>query len=195
MPRLSTAFLALCLALPQGALAADANGRFAAEGVGGSKCSDLTKAYEARDRQVLTVYASWADGFFTGFNISEDDTFDLTPWQGSGLTLSRLTAFCGRNPDAPFVEAAGKFMSVLKANRLTEGSEMIELRHGETMMTMYGAMLPRLKTALDEAGHPVEGPGDSFDDTFISALEAYQKEKGIEVTGLPDQPTLNALMR
>ena len=55
-------------------------------------------------------------------------------------------------------------------------------------------MLPRIRTALADAGYdPGEDTGD-FTFELSSALRRFQSDAGLAASGLPDQVTLNALL-
>jgi hypothetical protein len=175
--------------------AADATGGFAVDGVGSRTCADLSKASTEKDVKLMSAFASWTDGFMTGYNIHQPDTFDITPWQTVELTLTKIGVFCKDNPAVPFVEAVGKLTSVLRDGRLTQGDELVLLRAGKQGIYIYGSMLPRIKAALEKQSIPVSSGEGVFDTEFSTALKKFQGREKLPESGLPDQPTLNALLR
>lgn len=171
--------------------AADADGNFAVDGAGRAPCGDLVAALKESNGPAVAAYAGWVDGFLTAMNVSRDDTFDLTPWQTTTLTVSKLSAFCEANPDMPLVNAVGRYMSTLQPNRLIKGSDLVRVSVGETAVFLYPETLTRMADALAAAGYSV--PDGPFGEGHAFTLRAYQTDKGLSPTGLPDQPTLNAL--
>jgi hypothetical protein len=174
---------------------ADATGGFAVDGVGSRLCSDLSKAATDKDVRMMSAFASWTDGFMTGYNIHQPDTFDITPWQTVELTLTKIGVFCQDNPTVPFVEAVGKLTTVLRDGRLTEGDDLILLRAGTQGVYIYKSMIPRIKASLEQQSIPVSSAEGAFDTAFSDALKKFQGREKLPESGLPDQPTLNALLR
>lgn len=185
---------ALTLALTAAAEAADTSGAYAVDGLGSRRCADLTAAFAGKDQVLLGGFAAWTDGFITGYNVSTPGTFDVTPWQTVELTLARLDAYCRGHGEEPFIEALGKLIAVMRDGRLETADELVLLRQGKQGVYVYSTMLGRISAALTTAGFAVKTPPGRFDPDFAAALQAFQKSKGIPESGLPDQPTLNALL-
>lgn len=186
---------ALSMFVPALAQAADSTGGFAVDGIGARSCADLTKAAADQDVKTMAAFASWTDGFMTGYNIHQPETFDITPWQTVELTVSKLGVFCKENPDIPFVEAAGKLTTVLRDGRLTQSDTLVLLRSGKQGTYVYTSMIPRIKAALEQRDIAVSSGEGVFDAAFSKALMAFQAAEKLPQSGLPDQPTLNALLR
>ncbi len=189
----SFAVLSLCLAVPAPAPAADAAGRFAVDGPGAASCADFLRARDAGGA-ALAGFAGWAAGFISAVNVFTPDTYDVTPWQTVELVTAMLAAHCARATDQPFVEATGALVGALTADRLTTLSPIVQARKGGTSVVLYAAILDDVRARLNRAGHD-PGSGSGFDAAFAGALSDWQKANGVPVTGLPDQPTLNDLMR
>lgn len=177
------------------AWSADDSGAYAVDGVGSRTCADLSKAFETRDDRLLGAFAAWTDGFMTGYNVHSAQTFDITPWQTVELTLTKMNVFCKDNPQTAFVEALGKLIAVLREGRLLQADALVLLRSGKQGVYMYRTMIPRLKAALQAEGFAVASPDGAFDDAMAIALKGFQRREGIAESGLPDQPTLNALLK
>jgi peptidoglycan hydrolase-like protein with peptidoglycan-binding domain len=186
---------AIVFSMPAVLQAADSTGGFAVDGIGARSCADLTKAASEKDVKMMAAFASWTDGFMTGYNIHQPDTFDITPWQTVELTLTKIGVFCNDNPDAPFVEAAGKLTAILRDGRLAQSDSLVLLRAGKQGTYVYSSMIPRIKAGLEQHNIAVSSADGDFDAAFSAALKTFQAAEKLPQSGLPDQPTLNALLR
>lgn len=174
--------------------AADTNGSFGADGIGGQPCSAFTEAADKRDRVLIAAYAGWAGGFITSYNALTPDTYDVTPWQTGELILAKLDKHCRAFPEKPFVEALGTLVSILHKDRLTEASPLVQVSAGGKGIPMPRAVLARVRSVIEaDRGSPITTPEGEFDQAFAIAITAYQTKKGVAQTGLPDQATLNAM--
>lgn len=191
MPRL-TPSLALWACLAAAPLwAADADGNFAVDGAGRAPCSDLVKAIKDQDGQSIATFAGWIDGFLTAMNVNQDDTFDLTPWQTTTLSISKMNAFCEANPDMALVNALGRYMNTLMPVRLTQGADLVRVENEGRAVFLYPDVLTRMADALLAAGYSL--PDGDFGPGHAATLRAFQTDRGLTPSGLPDQATLNAL--
>lgn len=93
---------------------------------------------------------------------------------------------------SPYIEGLAKLVAVLKADRLTASDQLV--RSGTQGTYLYRGMLTKIRAALQAAGVNVASPEGSFDESFVAALKSYQAKIGLPTSGLPDQPTLNALL-
>ncbi|MDZ7752731.1 MAG: peptidoglycan-binding protein [Gammaproteobacteria bacterium] len=175
--------------------AADPEGRFAVDGVGSRQCEDFIKAVKSEDAVLLQAFGSWTNGFFTGANVYEEDTFDVTPWQTSELLLAKLVKYCEANPKKRYVNAVGRLLTALKPERLSRSSELVSPRVEQRAVFVYRETLERVREALVEAGYDVPETVAEFGPEFADALVAFQRDRKLPLTGLPDQPTLNALFQ
>ena len=180
---------ALTLTLPLPALASDADGQFAVDGIGRAACSDLIAAVETEDLPALNAFGSWTSGFLSATNALSDQTFDVTPWQTEALILTQLRNFCAQNPDTLFVRAVGRLVQSLAPARLVASSKMQTVGEGDEAIALYQTVVQGVRDALTEAGFP-PAEGDAG---LAQALTDYQADRGIEQTGLPDQRTLTTL--
>ena len=62
-------------------------------------------------------------------------------------------------------------------------------------MIIYKAILLRAQELLASAGYYSGTPDGQFGPATQEALESYQRELKLEITGLPDQRTLLSLFR
>jgi len=173
--------------------AADENGSFAVDGVGSQTCRAYIDAIDSKDQRLLAAYASWMQGFVTGYNVLAEETFDITPWQSPELLILKMQSFCNANPETPFVRGVGGLIASLQANRISELSEKVDIRQDGQTLSLYREVLDAVRNTLGELGYDVPETSDSYDARFVAAVEAFQKDKNMPITGLPDQATLNAL--
>jgi hypothetical protein len=184
---------ALCIGSVQVAAAADKDGAFAIDGIGSQPCSRFSEAAAAKDDKSVITYISWMNGFISGHNLHTDGTFDVTPWQTTELLILKMQAFCQANPETPFAQGVGGLIGSLAPHRLQSASEKVSVRNRDKAVVLYRETLESIRLALGNKGYKVPARSNDFDETFAAALEAFQADTKVPVTGLPDQLTLNAL--
>lgn len=187
--------LGICLSLfAAPALAADADGRFVVEGAGRISCA---RFLQEQDQTSSVFYAAfgWIDGYATAFNTLRDDTFDITPWETTELLLLKLSVHCKAHPDVSLGDSVAALMRSLDDKRLRAFSPPSQARKGDTVVVLYAEMFRRIAEALVAQGYLAEGERTEFDTPMGLALLQFQNDKGLVASGLPDQPTLNALLR
>ncbi|GEQ99028.1 hypothetical protein JCM17844_26650 [Iodidimonas gelatinilytica] len=168
---------------------ADTNERFAVEGGGAQACSLFLEAERDRKEQ-YTYYIGWVQGYLTALNRFQDDTFDMVPWQNTQFLTLALISFCKDNQDTPLFRATDYLSLVMSEQRLRSESKSLVLGQSDSSIIIYQEILRRAQAKLIQGGF-LEGTADgTFGPKTRLALEAFQKSKEIEVTGLPDQVTL-----
>lgn len=173
--------------------AMDAEGNFAIKGAGATSCEQYTQALEAEARE-LYLFAGWIDGYLTGVNQFQEQTFDTSPWQTTELLAQLLGQYCQRNPEVQFMFAATQMLRSMFPARLRTSSEPVEMESDANTAFLYKTVLQRVQEALAERGHDVATDG-AFGPQTERALEAFQRDNEIAVTGLPDQRTLLVLLK
>ena len=189
MIRIARSLLAAATLAASHADAADSAGRFAVDGAGALDCARFAAARE-EGGVGAALFLGWIGGYASGFNHFREDTFDVTPWQTVELLALKLDGFCAARPEVRFVDAMNRLLAALDPQKLSEESEVVRLSHGEQAVFVYREMLARIRAALVEAGFP---PADASPEALTDALARLQSMRGLAVSGLPDQPTLNAL--
>lgn len=175
------------------AFAADAAGNFAVKGVGAAPCALYLKAQKEKGQRYF-MFAGWMDGTISTLNIFEKDTFDLAPWQSTDLLAAAVGQACSRTPDQSFQSAVMQVVRSLGRNRLQARSDQLLVGSAPNQTRIYVATLKTAQTQLKAQGY-LKGVADGrMGASTTAALRAYQKAKGIKVTGLPDQPTLYSLL-
>jgi len=182
--------------LAQGAQAADADGAFAVKGVGLTRCSDFVAAFREGNNERAAMYVGWLDGFLTASNQNREETFDLAPWRNTRTLITMLGSFCDQNADMRFGEATARLAGSLGQDRLVSRSELMPIEgDGEERVVIYKEALRRAQAALAALGLFEGDISGEFDDATRAALETFQTERELPVSGLPDQRTLHTLFR
>ena len=169
--------------------AADENSQFAIKGMGLATCERFVEARTNQSDQYFQ-FGGWLNGYLSALNRYEAQTFDIAPWQSTGMLSVWLANFCEKNPDVQFIRAVTLIVNTLGEQRLTTRSDRIEARDDEAIIIIYEATLRDVQerlTELDYYGEPING---QFDLQTREALEKYQQDLGLRETGLPDQATL-----
>lgn len=173
--------------------AADENHQFAIKGMGLATCERFVAARNAQSREYFQ-FGGCIDGYLSATNRYEQRTFDVVPWQSTGLLAAWLTRFCQRSPDVPSVRAGAMMVNTLGKGRLTTRSERVEARVGDATVYICESILLRVQERLSERGHYEGADTGNFDKRTREALERFQREAGLKPTGPPDQPTLGKLL-
>ncbi len=176
-----------------GAQGADSQGRFGIKGVGGTHCESYLKAFDTKDQAYL-MYLGWFGGYITAVNQHLPQTFDITPWQSVGLVSMAVANVCRQNPKASTLEATQRVLQGIYPLRLSEGSPMVEVKNDKVTLHLYEAVLKQAQEKLKALGYYKGEPDGKYGRGTRKALEKFQQERKLPVTGLPDQATLLALM-
>ena len=187
--------LGLCLiCVPLAGFGADSNGRFAIKGAGAAYCERYAKARADKSPE-YNLYSGWVSGYLTAVNQYSKNTFDVASWESVGLLLALLDGHCVRNPKDRFYKVVESMSVALVKNQLDERSPPVEVKVGERKLVIYEEVLRRVQKVLAKAGFYEGEPDGQFGPGTRKAIEAFQREKKLEVTGTPDQRTLLRLFR
>jgi hypothetical protein len=172
--------------------AADSQGRFAAHGLGRVPCKSFVEMCEkGADECKLT--GTWVAGYLSAFNALNKDTFDILPWQQPELVAEGAFNLCRRNPDAALVQTVNEVVKILYPQRVAAATERVQIGEGKGAAYLYRDTVKDVQERLIATGH-LKGKADgAFGPGSKSALEAFQKDAGLEVTGVPNTRTLMAL--
>ncbi len=193
LPILAATLMSAATLMPIEARGADPGGQFAVEGIGGSTCESFV-ATKSESSNAYWMFLGWLDGYMTGINQYSPETYDITPWQSQNLLSVLFEKFCARNPGATFFAVANKMIVELRDDRLRESSAPVVAAVGERSIGVYREILRRVQVLLKEDGHYRGKVDGLFGPNTRRALESYQKQVGLTVTGLPDQATLFKLL-
>jgi hypothetical protein len=173
--------------------AADSADRFALRGAGLAKCEQFLKALQERQENVL-VAGGWIEGYITAVNQFTPETFDIAPWQSTQVLLGLVSRNCERNPQANVFQIVDSMRNFLHPNRLLAQSERILAEAGTNKFYLYQETMKDVQQKLIDQGFLTGVADGQFGPKTSAALEAFQKAKQIEPTGLPDQNTLFQLL-
>lgn len=188
--RATIILLGLCPILAQ---AADSEGRFMVKGGGRATCAQFLAAQQTQNNEFVSL-AGWVDGYLSGLNQSEPGTFDIAPWQGVELLLAAIAGHCREHPEHSFHQAAFRMTEGLRPGRLIDRSELIEARVEDKSVVLYRATVQRIQERLKLRGLYNGAINQEYDAATIEAVKAFQTERKLPVTGLPDQLTLANLL-
>lgn len=182
------------LALASAPRAADEQDRFAIEGVGLLTCADYLSARNARSPR-YHQFGGWMNGYLTAVNRYAPETFDLVPWQSTGMLTHWIAELCEKNPEIPFVRAVTALANKLGEQRMPDYSELLTLGEGTDKVHIYSSVLRSVQTHLIGLGSPDVLENGLFDRATRDALAKYQHEQGLPETALPDPATLAKLLQ
>ena len=175
------------------AQAADDKGQFGIKGVGGMSCESYLKSFEAKDSRYV-MYLGWFGGYITATNQYLPKTFDLAPWQNMNLVSMAVANVCRQETKASVLLALQRVLQGIYPLRLEQASPMVEVKGEKVTLRIYQEVLRRTQEKLKNLGFYTGKADGKFGPGTKKALEAFQKKRGLAVTGLPDQATLLALM-
>lgn len=179
----------IALVLSGSTLAADSAGKFAVKGAGITRCSHYVTQVDEKKSEFY-VYAGWIEGYLSGVNGYQKDTFDIAPWQNTKLLALMLAAHCRENPQESFAQAVRRMTEALFPRRLREQSEMLLARSGNKGIRLYRAVVEQVQLALADRGLYSGQTDGEYDKNTREAVLAYQKKEKLEENGLPDAATL-----
>jgi hypothetical protein len=187
-------FSTLALLIGTGAQAADSEGRFAVKGAGISECSRYVEEWEKKS-EVFYAYGGWIEGYITATNQYLPETYDIAPWETTTLLAALLAEHCKKAPELPFIHAVRAMIAAIRDERLQESSVLIMAESGDRGVRLYREIIRRLQAGLKDAGLYAGEADGLYNEATRGAITRYQEQEGLEQSGLPDQPTLNKLLR
>ncbi|MEM1434128.1 MAG: peptidoglycan-binding domain-containing protein [Pseudomonadota bacterium] len=188
---LPIAFFSACVCLPS--QAADKDGSFRVKGAGSSTCAYFLDAVTERGKEFVS-YGGWLDGYLSAMNRYEAGTYDVVSWQSTELLLASLLRYCQANPETSFHDAAAQLAETLKRTAIRSKDPIVVTEHDGIAAAMYQETLMRVQRRLRQRGFYENDPSGQFDEATRNALLAFQRDKNIDETGLPDQATLTRLL-
>ncbi len=182
-----------CLFLISGfAYGADVDSKFAVKGAGISTCKRYLDAYEEK-KELYYTYGGWLDGYITGANQHLGDTYDIAPWQSTGLLLTMMASNCKKHQDMSFYQVAQLMVQELVKTRIKSAGRYGVIQGGSPV-PLHEEIVRRIKSALKDRGfYDGNIHVATWDDEVKTAVKAFQKSKDLPETGLPDQSTLYML--
>lgn len=174
--------------------AADTAGKYAVRGVGASKCSALVSYIDSKDQAVqkeaLSLYVSWIDGYLSNVNRSEKNTYEASPFMQGADFLAILSGQCRKNPDALVETLTFQVISALDKVKIQNESPVIEIKVGEKKGNFRKDIVVLMqKKMIDMKLLQGKADGD-FGQSSQNALKSFQKTAKLPETGFPDVDTV-----
>lgn len=166
-----------------------ADGQYSVRGAALTSCAVYEAAREARS-EVYRAIAAWMDGYITGINQTEADTYDVASFESAELLTALVSEQCKASPRATVFSVVNSIVQRFATSRLREQSEKVEVVVGDYQVFLYGEVIRRIQQKLADLGHYDGVIEDEFNDQAIIALQAYQQSIAFQPTGFPDQLTL-----
>ena len=171
------------------AWSADEKGQFAIRNAGMASCQNFLDEKNKQSSK-FNLYIGWIDGYLSAANQFTPSTFDLIPWGNTLFLATLLENHCKNSPDERFYLAINKLAAAMMPQRIKKQSKLIETSHKGKKSFIYQETLARIQEHLKEKklyGGSVDG---SWGPQTRKAIEKFQKQNNIAVTGLPDQITM-----
>ena len=192
--KMALALVASVLVADTEARADNTGGQFAVEGAGTLTCATFIEARADRGSAEYQRFIGFIEGYVSAANRYEPDTFDLTPWHNAAAFDLIFDNHCSDHPDDTVVSVVQRMVGALRPVRITDYSPMVEVGNGSNKAIVYRATLQRSQAALREAAL-YDGPEDgAYSPQLRDALLAFQKDKSLVATGVPDPATLWTLL-
>lgn len=187
--RMSALLAACALVATPAAEAATASGEFAAKGAGRARCAYFVDA-KKRNLPDHMEMISYFEGFLTAANRYEPDTYDVAPWHSVGLISAIVENYCKDNGEATLAYVAAQLAMSLKPLRLTAASNLVTLGEPPNRIQVYEEIIRRAQAELKKKNLFAGVPDGKFNPETQTALRAFQTEKKLDPTGVPDAATL-----
>jgi len=176
------------------AQAADSEASYAIKGAGSVSCERYSAAVKSGSNEYI-AFSGWIDGYVTAFNQYEPETFDIAPWQSTLLLTEALNRHCKKNPEARFFTTFTNMVRALYAQRLKERTAVVKIRSNNGALLMYTGVIMLVQASLNANNGSNLKVDGVFGEGSEKELRRFQSEKKLTVTGLPDQVTLQLLLR
>ncbi|MCL6251219.1 peptidoglycan-binding protein [Altererythrobacter sp. KTW20L] len=172
------------------AIAQEETQQFAVEGAGMLTCERFIAARSDSASLDYQRMIGFVEGYLTAANLYEPNTFDLTPWHNAVAFDMILEHHCVQHPADRLVSVTQRLVVGFRPLRVAQFSPLLEVGDGQNRAFVYETILRRAQAALQIRGL-YSGPEDGqFTAALRQAFVAFQSEKGLSQTGVPDPATL-----
>jgi hypothetical protein len=178
-----------CYFMAMNSFAADKKGQFGVRGAGLSTCAVYNHERKARST-VYLVIASWVDGYITGANQYEPDTYDTLSFETTELLANIISTHCKKYPGDTIFAVINTILDKLHADRIVKQSKKVTVSVDGRTISLYKVVVERTQKRLSELGF-YKGKFDGrYDQMTMNAMKKFQKSISFKPTGFPDQATL-----
>ncbi len=168
---------------------ADEQGQYFVKGLGSLTCEQyLVEMANASPTHVM--FRSWLNGYLTAYNTFVANTYDIAPGSNVEGLSNAMASICQNMPEAMFASGAQALADALVPQRQVAmaAADSATPPSGSDEMSIID-----VQQALRDQGY-FDGDVDGLlGPATGAALEAYQRDKGLKVTGMPDTQTMRAL--
>ncbi|MFA5712071.1 peptidoglycan-binding protein [Mycolicibacterium sp.] len=193
--RLAAGLLALAVfSLPAAASAGDAEGSYIVRGIGARPCADYVQAVSTSP-EAVKPFVSWMEGYLSGLNRLQPETFDITPLTSSAVVGQLVRNHCAANGTLRFETAVAQLMEAMSAYKVSAKSQLIEMTLGDAQAAVRQSTLLWMQQHMKEQGLFRGTPDGLFGADSRQAFLAYQKKHKLKETGVPDATTLVHFMQ
>jgi len=192
----TTAAAALVIAgmATEGAHASDPKGNYIVRGIGARPCSDYMAAV-GKSAQDVMPYVSWMEGYLTGINRLQPQTFDVSPVTEAAIIGQMVRNYCTTQPTLRFETAVAQLMNFFGPYKVAEQSQLVEVTIGDARAALRQSTLKWMQEKMKAQGQFTGTPDGLYGATTKTALLAFQKAASIPETGVPDARTLVAFIQ
>ncbi|MGE0665594.1 MAG: peptidoglycan-binding protein [Sphingomonadales bacterium] len=190
----AAAALMFGVAATQGAHAADPKGNYIVRGIGARPCSDYMAAV-GKSAQDVMPYMSWMEGYLTGINRLQAQTFDVSPVTEAAVVGQMVRNYCTTQPTLRFETAVAQLMNFFAPYKVAEQSQLVEVTVGDSRAALRQSTLRWMQEKMKAQGLFAGTPDGLYGSTTKEALLAFQKANKIPESGVPDARTLVAFIQ
>lgn len=194
--RLQPAFVMVMMgaSMPMASWAADAQHDYAVRGIGALQCSTFLNFDPKADFYRNIAVENWLLGYLTAENRLTPDTYDIMALQDPQIFPNIIAALCKANPDASIEAVVADLVKQFQPIKIDQASPLLTLTVGTNKVAIRKATFMLVEKALRD-GKYYHGRADgTFGPDVQHALEKFQKDQKLPVTGLPDADTIIRLL-
>jgi hypothetical protein len=174
--------------------ASDPKGNYIVRGIGARPCSDYMAAV-GKTAQDVVPYISWMEGYLTGINRLQPQTFDVSPVTEAAIVGQMVRNYCSTQPTLRFETAVAQLMNFFAPYKVPEQSQLVEVTVGDGRAALRQSTLKWMQERLKAQGLFTGTPDGLYGVSTKTALMAFQKANKIPETGVPDARTLVAFIQ
>jgi len=186
--------LTTALLLTGSAFAADKDQRFSVRGAGLISCKIYTQE-RAKQSKVYMMIGGWLDGYITGLNEYQANTYDGTSFESTELIAAIINDHCTSHPKDGLFAVINTIMSKLKDDRIQADSPFVLIKIGNRQTQLYQETLQRLQKLLSKKGYYKGKINGKWNSKIQQAIKTFQQKAKLKASGFPDQFTLWRLFR